>query len=248
METATHRGLKVTAARVLLNAGCVAAATEVLCPIARHRVDAAGYLDPCTHTKAACTPALLERGENARTIIIECKQSRSDFVKDNQALDRLLAQRAKLHADRVELEDRIVKICEPGLRVGGSSLFPDLEAWDFSQSRVESYRRLVLEIAGIDKRIHGSSKFWRMTHYRLANAMYIAAPAGMLGPHELPMHWGLIEVARQDVTNPAAWSVTQPATPLQGRQRHRTRMLRNIAVAACRGLRASAQHDHEPRA
>jgi len=45
VETPSHATLKRLAREFLLRIGCCAAACEVICPIARHRVDAAGYAD-----------------------------------------------------------------------------------------------------------------------------------------------------------------------------------------------------------
>lgn len=45
VESLSHATLKRLAREFLLRIGCCAAACEVLCPIARHRVDAAGYAD-----------------------------------------------------------------------------------------------------------------------------------------------------------------------------------------------------------
>lgn len=45
METTTHLHLKRLAVGYLRALGCPAFATEVRCPIARYRVDVAGYLD-----------------------------------------------------------------------------------------------------------------------------------------------------------------------------------------------------------
>lgn len=244
METLTHRSLKLRAVRLLIEHGCAAAAHEVACPIARHRVDAAGYLDALPKRPprarrtppADASPRLLDRGERARTIIIECKQSRADFLSDRADAPALLTRREHLNAVREALEERILKVCEPELRRGGTSLFPDLERWDFSRSKLSSYQGVLGELAAVDKRLHGSSKFWCMAHYRLADALYIAAPAGMLRPHELPPGWGLIEVPRHE-TSGDAWTISVHSPLHEGRLSHRRRLLRNIAVALSRRSR-----------
>ena len=237
METRVHRELKLRAVRLMLDSGCAAAAPEVPCPIARHRVDAAGYLDarpqkPVRRLAATADahPALLTRGERARTIIIECKQSRADFLSDRADTPALLEKRAHLHAVRAAIEERILKVCEPELRRSGSSLFPDLEQWDFARSRLGSYQGVLRELARVDRQLHGSSKFWRLAHYRLADALYIAAPAGMLRAHELPAAWGLIEIPRH-AERGEDWTISVPAPLLEGRTLHRQRLLRNIAAA-----------------
>lgn len=223
--------------------GCSAAACEVRCPIARHRVDAAGYWDPLPRTSARGIPAdrhtphaSLTRGSSPRTVIVECKQSRADFVRDGPRLHALIQRRDHLHAVRRALEDRILKVCEPELRRSGTALFPELEEWNFAESRVESYRTIVRELALLDRRIHGSSKFFLLAHYRLADALLIAAPTGMLAPADVPRGWGLVEVDRAAAATASAdqWTLRVPPPDLTGRLLHRRRLLRNIAAALTR--------------
>lgn len=251
METPTHRGLRRAAVGLLLNSGCAAAATEVRCPIERYRVDAAGYLDPLPKSagrgsragpdrrtprsldesrQAPRTPTLLERGERARTIIIECKQSRADFLRDRADAERLMDERAHLTAVKNALEVRILKVCEPELRTSGTSLFAELESWNFGESRLSSYRQVLDELRSLDRRLYGSSKFWRLAQYRLADALYVAAPLGMLRAHELPEGWGLLEISRAGITE-GEWALSTPAPALAGNPSHRQRLLRNIAAA-----------------
>lgn len=246
METHRHRTLKRESVAALLRAGCVAAADEVRCPIARHRVDVAGYLDPLPRHKspageqwqtALSTPAVpfvLPRGDRAKTVIIECKQARSDFLTDSRDTDDLLAERDRLNRVRAVLEEQIVKVCEPHLRRSGSRLFAELEEWDFGRSRVGSYRGVLNDLRRIDERMYGERKFWTMAHYKLADWLYIAAPAGVIRPREVPPGWGLLEM-------PANWEkggrelhVRVPAPEHTGKPDHRHRLLRNIAVSATR--------------
>jgi hypothetical protein len=259
VESIAHSGLTRASIRWLIRIGCRIAAREVRCPIARHRVDAAGYLDPLrkrasVHNRLqrpGSPPAdddarcVLPRLDRARTVIVECKQSRADFLCDRADAGRLRDQLGHLHQVRRVMEDGFIKSCEPGLRQSGSSLFADLEDWDFSRSAVPAYQRLVSEIARVSRRLHGSSKFWLIAHYRLADALYIAAPTGMLRPHELPMGWGLLEVPRiaaeRSINTPdlggvsaSVLVVAHPAPEHAGRSQHRQRLLRNIAAAATR--------------
>ncbi len=246
METEAHRTLKRQAVAAVLRAGCVAATGEVRCPIARHRVDVAGYLDPLPkHSSPAAEEWVsgsrgpgdgltLERGERAKTVIVECKQSRSDFLTDSRDVEELLAERARLERVRRVLEEQIVKVCEPQLRKSGSRLFAELEEWDFGKSRVASYRGVLNDLRQINERMYGERKFWTMAHYRLADWLYLAAPAGVIRAREVPPGWGLLEM-------PAGWEkgmrhlrVKVGAPEQKGKPEHRQRLLRNIAVAASR--------------
>lgn len=245
METAAHNALKVEAVRWMVRSGCCAAAVEVRCPIARHRVDAAGYIDPLPRAAARAfqTPPLgsepLSRGQRAKSVIIECKQSRSDFLTDSRDVDELLAERTRVLRVRRTLEEQIVKVCEPQLRVSGSRLFPELEEWEFGRSRVASYRGVLADLRRIDEQLHGESKFWMLAHYRLADWLYLAAPAGVIRTREIPPGWGLLEMPKgwepgADNGSSLGLSVRVGATEQSGKPDHRHRLLRNIAVAATR--------------
>ncbi|HMN39288.1 MAG TPA: hypothetical protein PKE29_00475 [Phycisphaerales bacterium] len=252
METSAHKVLRIQAVRLLVAGGCSAAGTEVRCPIARHRVDAAGYLDPLPRSGRgvaweAAAPThepRFVRGERARTVIVECKQSRADFLSDSRSIDDLVAERDRLLRVRSVLEEQIIKACEPHLRISGSRLFPDLEEWNFGNSRVGSYRAVLSDLRKLDERMHGESKFWLMAHYRLADWLYIAATPGVVRPREVPPGWGLLEIdaewgggfepGEHGPSGRAGVRVRAPAPQLSGKPEHRVRLLRNIAVAGTR--------------
>jgi hypothetical protein len=256
METQAHRTLKVGAVSLLLRAGCVAATTEVRCPIARHRVDVAGYLDPLPKHRSAASEEWqtiggglgidlrLARDVRPRTVIVECKQSRGDFLSDSRDVDELLAERERLERVRRVLEDQIVKVCEPHLRRSGSRLFAELEEWDFGRSRVASYRGVLNDLRRIDERMYGERKFWTMAHYRLADWLYLAAPTGVIRTREVPAGWGLLEMSPGWEKGPRELRVRVPAPLQSGKVEHRQRLLRNIAVAASRrGIESAAMTD-----
>ena len=242
METIAHQRLKELALQHLRQIGCMARAQEVRCPISRFRVDAAGWLDtdPALHTR--CGPI---------AVVIECKQSRSDFLRDRAGVDRLLRMRDHLERVRVSIEERRIKREEPHLRQAGSTLFAGLDEWDFAASRLPAYRRVLCRLRRIDQQLYGETKFFLMAKYRLADRMYLAAPRGMIRPGELPRGWGLLECpvggleldcesAGLDGSIELLVKVQSPdhATPPQ----RRWRWLRNLAVAAT----AAAQRRQSP--
>jgi hypothetical protein len=250
METHTHRTLKLLAVQRLFEGGCAAAAAEVRCPIARFRVDAAGYLDPLPErggrrVVAAAPNAgiepdsqavrAFERDRAARTVIVECKASRADFLVDSRDADRLFRERERLQAVRAAMEDRFVKVVEPHLRREGTSLFEEFDDWDFAESRLPSYRKLLNDLRFIEDRLYSQRKFWTIRHYRLADYLYLAVPAGLIRPYELPSGWGLLEMDREPGQGQPL-RVAVASTPAPGNPRHRDRMLRNIASAASRRL------------
>lgn len=244
METPLHASLRADAVRFLFAVGCAAAATEVACPISRFRVDAAGYLDPLP--RGGDSPPDGWRAASSRTVIVECKQSRADFLRDSRQTPALLARRRELEAARVCLEDRIIRVAEPELRVGGSALFPELERWDFDRSRLASYRRIVAELRRTDLALHGQTKFWLLRQYKLASFLYVAAPRGVLEPSEVPPGWGLLEPAADGAPGSPPLRVRVPAPDLGARDDRRLRLLRNIAATASRRAMAAPTNESDP--
>lgn len=241
METPAHLRLKQFAAAFLWERGCKASATEVRCPISRYRVDVAGYLDRPPPAQEAQTLFARNRKVSVppRTMVIECKCSRSDFLRDQREADKLLAMRDQLERLRHNIEQRRVKVHEPHLRLSGSALFPELEVWDFSASRLHGYRKVLARLRHLEQQLHGETKFFTIAHYRLADSLYLAAPRGMIKRRELPRGWGLLECPRRRLADASAASanalqVAVEAPPQSSRPEHRVRLLRNIAVAACR--------------
>lgn len=263
MESDLHLRLKRLGARFLIERGFQAVALEVSSPIPRHRVDVAGHLHGWAEAEEEFTwaptlfgPESARRNGTARragTVLIECKQSRADFLRDTRHLATLLSRRAELHRHREALEDRLIRVSEPHLIASGSMLFPEMETWDFASSRSPGYRSVLRELRRIDAQIHGDTKFWTVARYALADVLLIAAPRGMIRAAELPAGWGLLEFTPEwlDVPDHAATPAEQAppsagyAAPLEFRVRpaatprpaqltrevHRVRLLRNIAVA-----------------
>lgn len=226
METIDHRALKSLAIAWLFAQRCRVVATEVTTAVPRWRVDAAGWR---------------EGGLRDESVAIECKQSRADFFRDDEQRDELVAERERLLAKRRTLEESRLKVYEPHLCRRDESLFSEAADWDFTASRDDGYRRVLLDLRRIDQRIHGQTKFCLMTRYRLADRLYILAPRGMLRPREIPEGWGLLEALRDDSrrtgsadAEPIPVRETVPAPPLASRQDRRDRFVRAMAIAASR--------------
>lgn len=196
-------------------------------------MDAAGYMDPLPKRETGSTrESVFPRGRDARTIIVECKQSRADYLRDSRETPRLLARRRELDEARRCLEDRIIRVAEPELRLGGTSLFRDLESWEFDRSRLASYRKVMIELRRLNEALHGQTKFWMLSRYRLADRLYIAAPHGLIGSDELPPSWGLLEAELAD--GAMCLRIRRDAADLGAPEHRRQRLLRNIAAAASR--------------
>jgi hypothetical protein len=236
METARHLNLKRLAVAFLRRQGCLILGFEVQCPIARYRLDVAGYQDRAPADQdgslRSCPP---------QTIVIECKQSREDFLRDCSEMPRLIEYREALQRILASVQEHRVKRYEPHLRRAGTSLFPELDEWDFRSSQLRGYRRVVQRLRRLDEQIHGQTKFFLMSHYRLADRLYLAAPEGVIRPCDVPRGWGLLECAASavvaadsDDAGACDLRVRVEAPQLVSRPRHRLRLLRNIAVAASR--------------
>ncbi len=260
METVAHRQLKRLAKTFLRHIGCPAAAEEVRCPISKYRVDVAGYLDtiPTWIRRPPVSPKMVARSIaslhtklphsrygfrcEGRTVMIECKQSRADFLRDNRQLEKLLTLRADLEGIRRSIEEHQVKRFEPQLRREGSSLFPELDDWDFQESRLPSHRKIMRRLRRVECQLYGETKFHMIARYQLADRLFIAAPKGMIRPAELPGAWGLLECPREFLESDhdeatlydesPRLSVKYDAAELTAQEKHRSRLLRNIAVAA----------------
>ena len=120
METREHLGLKELASAWLLSMGCRAVAHEVPCPIARFRVDAAGWAehdwrlgaDPASHASIFAAERAGDAHRAPRTVVVECKASRADFLRDDLRVDDLLAERERLLGRKAEIERDLI----PGFR------------------------------------------------------------------------------------------------------------------------------------
>ena len=235
METQSHQHLKRMALGFLFDNGCQAAAMEVSCPFSRYRIDVAGYTDRILDAESPprrCEP---------RTVVIECKQSRQDFLRDSEHSQELIELRARLDVIRQSIEEHRIKQLEPQLRCDGSSLFTELDEWDFSRSRLRSYREIMRKLRRIDEKLHGQTKFFLMARYRLADQLFIAAPRGMIRRGELPPGWGLLECPRgrpkaHRSGEPPMLRISVPPSERASKPVYRTRLLRNIAVAASNQL------------
>jgi len=269
METHTHLQLKRLAHAWLLREGFQAVAPEVRTPIMRYRADVAGHIDAEPHPAqrsnrnghieheatrsepqrilpfdGSARPDSPRKRCEPRTILVECKQARADFLRDTAESDALLAKRHRLIEQKHALERDFIPKAEPSLRRGGEFLFSDMERWDFSRARSPAYRALVGEIASIDQALYNQTKFFWMAQYRMADRLFLIAPRGMIKPRELPNAWGLIECPRRLPASLGTATLKDLADiPLvlrvgprdnNTRPGHRLRLLRNIAVAATR--------------
>lgn len=253
MESNGHRTLKLLGAAFLQRNGFRAVAPEARLPGSRALVDIAGYYEGPPGGEPTNAPlfAWKQTPPEKRircTAVIECKFVRSDFLRERHDLPALLAKREALERRRAEFEHEHLPEREPELRKSGAFLFSEMEAWDFRHSRSPVYQRILRELAGVSKRIHGHAKFSTLAHRRLADRLYIIAPSSTLTGRDLPDGWGLLaaDPAALERDDPRDWfgdlerplpiSVHRRAPVITPTEAQRQRTLRSIAFAASRDL------------
>lgn len=244
-ETKRHLQLKDMALAWLRAIGCRAVASEVSCPFNRYRFDALGWLDHADDPRAVEVfgkPTAEARAP--RVIAIECKQSRADFASDDKDPKELVRRKEYLIERRRVIEELRIKVREPHLRHAGSTLFESLDTWEFGASRIAAYRAVVTELASIDERLGIDTKFAMLARWRVADHLLVMAPHGLLRPREVPGGWGLVEVDPKAlrkgwepiVGEPIPCVLRVAPAALGAPEKRRARLLRNLAVAASRGV------------
>jgi len=250
VETIDHQELKWLACEWLIRQGARVVATEVSAPIPRWRVDVAGWLDGRDHRfhRPELDAPLFESAaaghEPIMTIAVECKQSRADFASDDADPGELAKRKAYLLERRRVIEELRVKVRETHLKVEGSSLFEELATWEFGESRIAAYRRVLDELAAIDGKLGIDTKFAQLARWRTADHLIVMTPSGLLRPREVPSGWGLVEVDPKALRkgwepvagDPLPCTTRVTASSLATPSARRQRLLRNLAVAACRGV------------
>lgn len=178
-------------------------------------------------------PPWCRRPEKAReptTLIVECKASRSDYLRDTQRASELIARRASLYAQLAEIDEQFVKPAEPHLRQTGTFLFSDMERWDLEASNSPARAAVLRELRKVDQSLHGQTKFFFLARYRLATHLIIAAAPGVVSSTELPVGWGLAILRAGEL------QLEVEPTTLQPTLTTRQRTIRNIAAALCTEL------------
>jgi hypothetical protein len=173
-ETPSHIRLKALAFAWAQTAGMTIAATEVSIPKSRFRADL-----------VAIQPETV-----GKTAVFECKQARSDLLKD--ARDSV-ATRAELEilASRLRDLERLIGEHRPDLRKG-DTLFPQFDSVDLSATRHDGYRRALSALATLQTRLIRGTKFSQLFRWRSADLFYLVAEPGIFARSEVPAGWGLL--------------------------------------------------------
>ena len=209
-ETPSHRNLKRLALLWARERGFGIGAIEVAAPnLGGCRLDVAAYR--------------AERGKGSRsqdrlgpTMILECKQSRADFLRDSKSARRLSDQLQRLR-ERRRVYEESMQGWHADLR-NGETLFPEFDSYRFAAAGYEPYNNLVRDIDRISARLHANTKFDRLARWKGANLHFIVAEPELLAPHELPANWGLLirreeglvlemEAVWQEATAESRWAL-----------------------------------------
>lgn len=183
MESLAHQRLKAFAAEFLRSIGCWHIATEARTRIPRFRADVMGL---------GLTPGA---GGTPFVAIVECKQSRADFLRDAADRDAVRRRRDALLA-RCAGAEPLLRASEPHLIDSDGWLFPELAPLRLDGSRLRGLRRARRDAASLDRRSRANVKLWSLRRWRQADLFYIATPRGLLKQAEMPQGWRLIETQR----------------------------------------------------
>jgi hypothetical protein len=187
-ETAHHAQLKSLALTWAREQGLSLAAPEVSFPHRRFRVDVAAC---CPARKVPSrTPSSHLTSVLKAAAVFECKQARSDLIRDNKRREFLTRQLKTLHERRIQLES-LLQLHLPHL-ANGESLFPEFDSYRLREHCHAGYKRLVKHLASAQKEVMAGTKFDRLLSYRLSNLHYLVVEDALLEAHDLPLGWGLL--------------------------------------------------------
>jgi hypothetical protein len=209
-ETQAHVELKRLALAWAQANGLAICAGEVRVPKSGYRADV-----------AACS-----RGADRRTAVFECKQARSDLLKDAHAEEATRQRLVELTERRRALEEMFTTHC-PDLR-RGDGLWPEFDTWDFSRLEHHAYRAVLAETETVQRRVIRGTKFSRMFRWRCADFLYLVVEDGIFAEAEVPAGWGLL------VRVGAELRLARVPVKLDSAEAQRLALLESIALAATR--------------
>ena len=123
-------------------------------------------------------------------VVFECKQVRSDLVRDNKRRRQLTERLKTLDSRRAKLE-QLLQLHLPHLR-NGECLFPEFDSYRLREHQHAGYEKLVRTIRIFKRGVVRGTKFDRLLSYRLANLHYLVADENLVETHEVPLGWGLL--------------------------------------------------------
>jgi hypothetical protein len=189
-ETPAHASLKKLAIQWAQQHAYTICGVEIRLPHSNYRCDVAAYRPESKKLPIPGSTRLVRQPVMGTTAVFECKQARSDFIKDSHRTAETAERLRALDARRKTLE-RLLGMHLPSLRKG-ESLFPEYDAIDISGYEHKTYRKVLREISVLQARLYGKTKFDKVTRYQCANLCYLVVEDGILEQHEVPLRWGLL--------------------------------------------------------
>lgn len=200
-ESQAHRHLKRMALLWAQRSGFRIAAAEVSLPNHRVRMDVAAYkpqrVREARRDARTGKERLVWKTAVGLTAIFECKASTTDFVRDARSMQATAERLQALHEKKCRAEQELC-LHYPSIR-NGDSLFQEYETLNFERPGYERYERIIREIRQLSDRLHGNTKFDRLTKYGAANLLYVVAEPDTVSSHVLPCGWGLLERLGDDL-------------------------------------------------
>ncbi len=219
-ETENHSRLKTLALAWAQANGFVICGLEVRVPKSGYRADVAAT----------------GRGQHARTVVFECKQSRADLLKDAHAEAATRARLLELTGRRRALETMLA-VHRPDLR-RGEALWPEYDSWDFSGLEHRTYRGILDELETIQRRVLRGTKFSKMFRYRCADFLYLVVEDGIFAEAEIPAGWGLL--VRETSELGSTLRLKRAPVDLGASPDQRAAWLETIALAGTRAFNRAA--------
>lgn len=158
--------------------------------------------------------------------VFECKQCRTDFLRD-EADETTVRQAAAAHHSRLLELRQLVAMHRPDLR-RGESLFAEYDSYDLRDLRHDTLHVLERELEVLQRKIVSAVKFSRLRRYQAAEFFYLVTEADIVEPHEVPHGWGWLARVG-DALELKQLPVRHTTAP-----DHRIAWLENIAVAGGR--------------
>jgi len=219
-ETELHVRLKALALTWAQARGFALCGLEVRIPKSGYRADVAA----------------ISRGAPGRTAVFECKQARSDLLKDAHAEDASRRRLVELIERRRALESMLA-VHRPDLR-RGEALWPEYDSWDFSSLEHRAYQGVLDELETVQRRVLRGTKFSKMFRYRCADFLYLVVEDGIFAEAEVPAGWGLL--VRGSGMGGDELRLVRPPADLAASAAQRLALLEMIALAGTRATNRAA--------
>lgn len=220
-ETENHQRLKALTLAWAQTNGFAICGAEVRVPKSGYRADVAA----------------IGRGPAGRSAVFECKQARSDLLKDAHAEQETKRRLLELLERRRSLETMLA-VHRPDLR-RGEALWPEFDSWDFSSLEHHAYRGLLTELEIMQRRVMRGTKFSKMFRYRCADFLYLVVEEGIFAEAEIPAGWGLL-VRRRREGSEDELQLVRPPVNLESAEAQRIALLEMIALAGTRAANRAA--------